>query len=143
MELWELYGNRGWPARYLWDLEGILVHYHYGEGAYGETERAVQDLLGVEREPVAPVRPEDAPDALLPAQTADQPGAYSGPYEAGGVWAVLEGSGQVRVDGRELSVDRPGCYALVEHARHMRAELELEIGEGVVCHATCFTPGLP
>ena len=26
---------------------------------------------------------------LLPAQTEDQPGAYSGPYEAGGVWAVL------------------------------------------------------
>ena len=32
-----------------------------------------------------PVRPEDAPGVLLPAQTEDQPGAYSGPYEAGGV----------------------------------------------------------
>ena len=143
MELWELYGNRGWPARYLWDTEGVLHHYHYGEGAYEETERAVQELLGVEREPVAPLRPEDAAGALLPAQTADQPGAYSGPYEAGGVWAVLEGSGVVRVDGRELAVDGPGCYALIEHARHTHAELRLEVGDGVRCHATCFTPGLP
>gem|GEM_PF-5036026 len=32
--------------------------------------------------------------ALLPAQTHDQAGAWSGPYEAGGVWAVLEGRGE-------------------------------------------------
>jgi hypothetical protein len=143
LELWELYGNRGWPGRYLWDREGILVHYHYGEGAYEETERAVQELLGSEREPVAPVRPEDAPGQLLPAQSADQPGAYSGPYEAGAVWAVLAGAGVVRVDGRELLVDGPGCYLLVEHERHTQGELELELGEGVTAYATCFTPGLP
>ena len=34
--------------------------------------------------------------SCCPAQTEDQPGAYSGPYEAGGVWAVLEGGGEVR-----------------------------------------------
>ena len=39
------------------------------------------------------MRPEEAPDALIAAQTEDQPGAYSGPYEAGGVWVVVEGSG--------------------------------------------------
>ena len=143
MELWELYGNRGWPARYLWDRDGILVHYHYGEGAYGETERAIQEQLGSERETLAPVRPEDAPGVLLPAQTADQPGAYSGPYEAGAVWAVLEGAGTVRVDGRELRVDGPGCYLLVEHERHTQAELAFDVGDGVIAHATCFTPGLP
>ncbi len=143
MELWELYGNRGWPARYLWDREGILHDYHYGEGAYEETERAIQGLLGAEREPVGPIRPEDAPGVLLPAQTIDQPGAYSGPYEAGGAWAVLEGRGVVRVNGREIKVDGPGCYALVEHPRHTRAQLDLELGEGVTCHATSFTPGLP
>ena len=31
---------------------------------------------------VPPLRPEDAPDGCSPAQTEDQPGAYSGPYEA-------------------------------------------------------------
>ena len=50
--------------------------------------------MGVEREPLPPLRPEDAPDAALLPQTEDQPGAYSGPYEAGGVWAVLDGRGR-------------------------------------------------
>ena len=37
------------------------------------------------------MRPEDEPGVLLQAQTEDQPGPYSGPYEAAGVWAVLSG----------------------------------------------------
>jgi thiol-disulfide isomerase/thioredoxin len=143
LELWDFYGNEGWPARYLWDPDGALYSMHYGEGAYGETEREIQALLGVERELVPPLRPEDAEGVLLPAQTADQPGPYSGPYEAGGVWAVLEGAGAVRANGREIAVAVPGAYPLVEHDRHTRGELALEVGPGVTCHATCFTPALP
>jgi thiol-disulfide isomerase/thioredoxin len=142
LELWDFYGNEGWPARYLWDADGALYSMHYGEGAYAETEREIQALLGVERELVPPLRPEDEEGVLLPAQTADQPGAYSGPYEAAGVWAVLEGEGSVRVGGREIAVDGPGVYRLIAHDRHTQGELELEIGPGVTCHATCFTPGL-
>jgi hypothetical protein len=141
-EIWHLYGNEGWPARYLWDQRGRLHEVHYGEGAYAETERAIGELLGVEREPVAPLRAEDAPGALLPAQTADQEGAYSGPYEAGGVWAVLEGSGVVDVNGRTVEVRHPGCHPLIEHERHTAGVLELDVGSGVRCHAVCFTPGL-
>ena len=116
LELWDFYGNEGWPARYLWDPRGALYSMHYGEGAYDETEREIQELLGVERELVPPLRPEDAPGVLLPAQTDDQPGAYSGPYEAGGVWAVLEGSGEVRVERPRDRGRRPGAYPLLEHA---------------------------
>jgi AhpC/TSA family len=142
LEVWNIYGNQGWPARYLWDPDLTLYSMHYGEGAYEETEREIQTLLGVEREPVAPVRPEDAPDALIAAQTEDVFGPYSGPYEAGAVWAVVEGDGVVRVNGRKLTVSEPGCIPLVEHDRHTKATLELEPGPGVVVHATCFTPGL-
>lgn len=142
LEVWDAYGNEGWPGRYLWDRRGALYSLHYGEGAYRETEFELQQLLGVERELVAPVRPEDQPGLLLPAQTEDQPGAFSGPYEAGGVWAVLEGPGTVVANGRELRVEHPGCYPLVEHPQHTRATLHLELGPGVTCHATCFTPGV-
>jgi thiol-disulfide isomerase/thioredoxin len=148
LEVWEDYGNQGWPARYLFDGRARLFEYHYGEGAYAETELAIQELLGVEREPLAPLRPEDAADAELAPQTADQPGAYSGPYEAGGAWAVLDGAGAVRVrdgasaDDTEMSVEHPGAYRLIEHDRHTAGTLSLEIGAGVRCHATCFTPGL-
>jgi hypothetical protein len=148
LELWRVYENAGWPARYLFDGRARLFDYHYGEGAYTETELAIQQLLGVEGEPVAPLRPEDAPGARLLPQTQDQPGAYSGPYEAGGVWAVLDGAGEVRVDGgggggaRELLVDHPGAYPLLEHERHTAGVLSVEVGAGVSCLATCFTPGV-
>jgi AhpC/TSA family len=158
LEVWREYDNQGWPARYLFDGRARLFEYHYGEGAYEETELAIQELLGVKREPLEPIRPEDAPSARLIPQTEDQQGAYSGPYEAGGVWAVLEGSGKVKVsvtgtDGettkqsepsvaRELTVSYPGAYPLVEHERHTAGVLALEMGTGVQCLATCFTPGL-
>ncbi len=140
-EIWSLYGNAGWPARYLWDREGRLIDLHYGEGAYVETELALQELLGVEREPVPPVRPEDVPGALLAAPTPEQPGAYSGPYAAGGAWAVLAGRGTVRANGREVAVAHPGCFPLVEHDRHTEGVLGLAVGASVSCYATCFAPG--
>jgi thiol-disulfide isomerase/thioredoxin len=148
LELWREYENDGWPARYLFDGRARLFEYHYGEGAYAETEAAIQELLGLERDLLSPLRPEDVPDARLCRQSADRPGAYSGPYEAGAVWAVLDGAGTVRVNGgsavggRDVQVEHPGAYTLVEHGRHTRGTLELEIGSGVRCHATCFTPGV-
>jgi hypothetical protein len=144
-ELWREYENEGWPARYLFDGRARLFEYHYGEGGYAETELAIQQLLGIEREPLAPLRPEDAPGAKLAAPSPDREGPYAGRYEAGGVWLVLSGAGTVEVrspEPRRLAVEAPGAYPLVEHARHTAAKLELEIGAGVTCHATCFTPGL-
>jgi hypothetical protein len=148
MAVWDEYGNEGWPARYLFDGRARLFDYHRGEGGYADTELAIQELLGVAREPIAPIRPEDELDAPLAPQTADQPGAYCGPYEAGGVWAVLDGQGLVTVNGgpasggSELGVSAPGAYPLLEHERHTVGMLDLQISEGVSCLATCFTPGV-
>lgn len=142
LELWRLYGNEGWPARYLFDQHGMLFDVHMGEGAYAETELAIGELLGIEVEPVGPLRPEDDPEALLAVPTADVAGPYSGPYEAGAVWAVLDGRGRVTAGGRAIDVDGPGAYPLVEHERHTTGVLELELGAGVTCEAVCFTAGL-
>jgi hypothetical protein len=141
-ELWRAYDNEGWPARYLWDANGHLAEYHYGEGAYAETEREIQQLLGVDEKPLPALRPEDEPDVMLPAQTADQPGAYRGQYEAGGVWVVLDGEGEVVAGDRTIAVSEPGCYELVSHPHHTSGVLDLRIGPGVVCLGTCFTPGV-
>jgi hypothetical protein len=35
-----------------------------------------------------------------------------------------------------------GRPVLVEHERHTSAELTLDVGDGVVCHAVQFTPGV-
>jgi thiol-disulfide isomerase/thioredoxin len=141
-EIWQLYGNLGWPARYLFSQDGVLFDYHYGEGAYEETERAIQELLATEREPLAPLRPEDEPDAELVAQSEDVAGPYSGPYRAGAVWAVLEGSGELTANGRRIAVEHPGCYELISHPHSTDGQLELSLDEGLTCHGVCFTPGL-
>ena len=141
-QVWELYGNLGWPARYLFDHRGMLLHYHYGEGGYAETELAIQELLGIDEPVLTPFRPEEAADARLEPQTDDVTGPYSGPYTAGGVWAVLDGTGTVTVNGATVVVDHAGAYELIAHERSTAGELALEVGEGVTCYAVCFTPGL-
>jgi hypothetical protein len=145
LRLWTAYDNEGWPARYLWapaDHGHVLHEFHYGEGGYRETELAIQELLGVDRDPPAPVRPEDDPRARVVVPTPDRAGAWSGPYEAGGVWAVLAGRGEVRANGRVVRVEHPAAYPLVEHERHTTGVLDLAVGDGVTCEAVCFTPGL-
>jgi hypothetical protein len=132
LEIWNRYGNLGWPARYLFNEHGMLFDRHLGEGAYDETELAIQELLGLE----------DAPAARLEPQSEDIEGPYSGPYTAGAVWAVLDGAGTVTANGRSLTVDHAGAYELISHPRSTTAELELMLEDGVHCHAVCFTPGL-
>lgn len=77
LQVWRLYGNRGWPGRYLFDRRGYLRYIHYGEGDYAQTERAIGEVLtelddGFEAPPpLEPIRPEDAEGVLLEPQTAD------------------------------------------------------------------------
>jgi AhpC/TSA family len=142
LEIWDRYGNLGWPGRYLFDQRGMLFEQHYGEGAYDETEAAIQELLGLERPFVEPLRPEDSPGAWLEPQSEDVDGPYSGPYRAAGVWAVLDGEGWLEANGSRLQVDHPGAYELITHPWSAEGELTLELGAGVECHAVCFTPGL-
>src|SRR3954469_15231409 len=71
LEAGRLYGNKGWPGRYLFDRTGRLAFTHYGEGEYLDTELAIQECVGETMEPLPPVRPEDAPGVLLEPQTAD------------------------------------------------------------------------
>jgi thiol-disulfide isomerase/thioredoxin len=43
---WTSYKNRYWPRKYLVDTTGRIVYDHIGEGAYEETEKKIQELLG-------------------------------------------------------------------------------------------------
>jgi thiol-disulfide isomerase/thioredoxin len=141
-EFWQAYENLGWPARYLWNQDGTLFEYHYGEGAYAETELAIQELLGLQDDLVVPVRPEDVPDAVLVPQTEDVAGPYSGPYEAGAVWGVFSGTGAVEVNGSSVPIDHPGAYELIRHPVSIAGAVDLRVPDSVECLATCFTPGL-
>jgi thiol-disulfide isomerase/thioredoxin len=50
--IWRSFENHYWPAVYLVDRDGRVGFRHFGEGAYEETERAIQQQLGVEGETV-------------------------------------------------------------------------------------------
>ncbi len=151
LEAWRLYGNLGWPGRYLFDRSGRLVFFHYGEGEYLDTELAIQECVGETIEPLAPVRPEDAPGVLLEPQTADialpaererlelvrdwadgedwieaaDAGAAAGfSFRGGAAYAVLSGAGL-----------EPGLY---ESDGTVEAE-----SPGLRLHGVQFTPAPP
>ncbi len=42
---WRAFNNHYWPALYLIDKNGRIRYVHIGEGAYAETETAIQALL--------------------------------------------------------------------------------------------------
>lgn len=50
--IWSAFDNHYWPALYFVDADGIIRDYHFGEGRYEQSERVIQALLGVDREPV-------------------------------------------------------------------------------------------
>jgi hypothetical protein len=43
--MWRAYNNHYWPSLYLIDKRGHIRYQHIGEGAYAETESAIQTLL--------------------------------------------------------------------------------------------------
>ncbi|HXB16218.1 MAG TPA: hypothetical protein VNV44_10810 [Solirubrobacteraceae bacterium] len=48
--IWRSFDNHYWPALYIVGRDGQIGFEHFGEGAYGDTERAIQRLLGLEEE---------------------------------------------------------------------------------------------
>jgi thiol-disulfide isomerase/thioredoxin len=67
--IWRAYSNRFWPAKYLIDTKGRIRYYHFGEGAYQETELAIQGLIR-ELNPGASL-----PPPIEPVRDSDRPGA--------------------------------------------------------------------
>jgi cytochrome c biogenesis protein CcdA/thiol-disulfide isomerase/thioredoxin len=51
---WNAYNNEYWPAEYLINQNGEIVHEHFGEGDYDVTENAIRELLGLNKDPNAP-----------------------------------------------------------------------------------------
>jgi hypothetical protein len=164
-QVWREYGNEVWPALYLWDRKGLLRYYHFAEGAYEQTERAIQELL-LEiddelqlPEPLAPLRESDREGAPIGIPTPhryledDRTGRtipageeLSIRYAGAGAAAVLEGSGKVEVllDGepvRTIELDSPRLYELYESPRHERHELRLRFAAQAKAYMFSFAPG--
>jgi thiol-disulfide isomerase/thioredoxin len=48
--IWSAFDNNYWPALYFVDTGGGIRDQHFGEGRYEQSERVIQELLGIERE---------------------------------------------------------------------------------------------
>jgi thiol-disulfide isomerase/thioredoxin len=53
--IWKAFGNHYWPALYFVDSDGVIRDEYFGEGRYEESEGLIQELLGIERDPVSVV----------------------------------------------------------------------------------------
>ena len=51
--IWRAFDNEYWPALYVVAADGVITDEHFGEGRYEQSERAIQRLLGVQRELVS------------------------------------------------------------------------------------------
>jgi thiol-disulfide isomerase/thioredoxin len=54
-EVWTAFDNHYWPALYFVDADGVIRDHHFGEGRYEQSDRAIQRLLGIERDLVSAV----------------------------------------------------------------------------------------
>ena len=50
--VWTAFANHYWPALYFIDQDGRIRDQHFGEGRYEQSERRIQRLLDIERDPV-------------------------------------------------------------------------------------------
>ncbi|HXS47461.1 MAG TPA: hypothetical protein VN756_08355 [Solirubrobacterales bacterium] len=167
--LWHAYGCEGWPSLFLWKLGGALAWFHFGEGEYRGSEEAIQtelreqDALRELPDPMDPLRPTDAPGAKVmpptpelfpggswerPWTTGEDGESLEVPYEAGGPFVCVEGSGEIAVelDGvatETVQVTDPGLYQLAEHPRHETHRLVFHPSQGQRIWSISFAPGLP
>lgn len=169
-DLWTAYGCEGWPSLFLWSLGGALSWAHFGEGEYAATEEAIQeelreaDALRDLPAPMAPLRPTDASGAtvIAPSPEVFPGGSWERPwvasegdealaldYQAGGVFATVEGEGeiQVEIDGRWreplAAGPAPGLLTLAEHPCHEAHSLVLRPAPGLRVWSVSFAAGVP
>src|SRR5262249_13559945 len=75
-QVWDAFANSYWPALYFVDREGVIRDEHFGEGRYEQSERMIQELLGVDRELVAVVG--SGVEAPADWEDLDSPETYVG-----------------------------------------------------------------
>jgi thiol-disulfide isomerase/thioredoxin len=137
--VWRAFDNNYWPAVYVADVNGLIRYHHFGEGAYDETERVIQRLLGESGrkidnqlvrvtprglEVAADYRTLRSPESYLGYQKAeafasdalqDAPHTYSVPRLALNQWAL---AGNWTVKGGASALNEPNGKVVYRfHAR--------------------------
>ncbi len=82
---WTALGNQYWPRKYLVDMDGYIIYDHIGEGAYEETEMAIQgalmeraERLGVEAGQLGSTASSPATTIVVDSSKVKSPEVYFG-----------------------------------------------------------------
>jgi thiol-disulfide isomerase/thioredoxin len=144
--VWTAFDNHYWPALYFVDTDGVIRDAHFGEGRYEKSEREIQRLLGIKRDPVVVegqgVEAEadwdhlQTPETYVGAGRGAQAGARSGPhtydvpaYLPFNQWAL---AGEWTLDREKARLDRAGgSIAFHYHARDVHLVLS-QAGTGPI-----------
>lgn len=70
-DTWNAFDNDSWPADYLIDRSGNIRYVSLGEGDYGTTEQAIQELLGIHKKLTTPT-------SIVPITQSQTPETYFG-----------------------------------------------------------------
>jgi hypothetical protein len=122
--IWNAFANNAWPALYFIDTDGKIRDRHFGEGRYEKSERLIQKLLGVNRDPalVEGLGVEAAADW----NNLRTPETYLGSWRSdrSGHWAL---TGEWTIGYENVVLDKAGgSIAFRFHARD--AHLVLSLG---------------
>jgi thiol-disulfide isomerase/thioredoxin len=103
--VWRAFDNHYWPAVYIADAEGRIQYRHFGEGAYDETERKIQELLGATRGDLVSVADEGF-EAQADWDNLESPETYLGYEQA-----------QNFASAGDSRLDEPHTYAAPDRLR--------------------------
>jgi thiol-disulfide isomerase/thioredoxin len=137
-EVWNAFSNHAWPALYFVDRDGRIRDRHLGEGRYEKSERVIQALLGIEREPVSVVGVGDEAEADW--ENLRTPEIYLGYLRSTNLaspdeslrlnhWAL---AGEWTIAAESVALERAGgSIAFRFHARDAHLVLNRSAGEPI------------
>jgi thiol-disulfide isomerase/thioredoxin len=131
-EVWSAFANHFWPALYFVDKEGRIRDNHFGEGRYEESERVIQQLLGIDRAPV--LVEGQGVEAAADWDQLGTPETYLGSARAGGVRSPDEPAlaGEWTVEAEKVVLDQAGgSISYRFHARDAHVVLSRGAGEPI------------
>ena len=85
---WRAFRNRYWPAKYLFDTSGEIVHRRFGEGAYLEFERHIRAALARAGRDVSAIPLGLGDQVRDPARSEQTRELYGGYWRSRGLYAA-------------------------------------------------------
>ena len=140
------YDNEGWPARYLFDRAAATPRTSStsARAATRETERAIQELLGVERDAARAAAPRGRPEgARSSSRRPTSPARSRARTRRAACGRCSTARGDVRVERpRDRASSTRARTRSLEHERHTTGVLDLEVGDGVSATPSRSRPGV-